>query len=105
MGMPLQCDRRAADAPLFPRSGEMLPVLCHSRPPPATARSGGLAQRCSTTGFNPAPWCMNNPAAASVRRFEDQRIRTEAGMPKLVIRLNTLHPIFASVRCAGRVRA
>ena len=46
---------------------------------------------------------MNSPAAASVRRIEDQRIRAEAGMSKLVIRLSTLHPIFASVRCVGRV--
>jgi hypothetical protein len=27
------------------------------------------------------------------------------GMPKLVIQFRTLHPIFASVRCVGRVRA
>ena len=50
-------------------------------------------------------WCMNRPAAASARRVDYQRIRTETGMPKLVIRLRTLHPIFASVRCLGRVRA
>ena len=29
---------------------------------------------------------------------EYQRIRTEVGMPKYVIRLSTLHPILASVR-------
>ena len=40
---------------------------------------------------------MNSRAAASVSRVEDQRIRAEVGMPKLVIRLSTLHPIFASV--------
>ena len=28
----------------------------------------------------------------------DHRIRTDAGMPSAVIRLSTLHPIFASVR-------
>ena len=50
-------------------------------------------------------WCMKRPAAASAHPVERQSIRTEAGMPKLVIRLSTLHPIFASVRCWGRLRA
>jgi hypothetical protein len=48
---------------------------------------------------------MDRLVAESVRRVEDQRMRTEAGMPKLVIRLSTLHPIFASIRCVDRVRA
>jgi hypothetical protein len=42
-------------------------------------------------------WCMNGLVAASVRQAGDQQIRAEAGMPKLVIQLSTLHPIFASV--------
>jgi 6-phosphogluconolactonase len=50
-------------------------------------------------------WCMNNPAVTSVRPVEYQRIRAEIGMPKLVIRLSTLYPIFASIRWLGRVRA
>jgi hypothetical protein len=43
-------------------------------------------------------WCMKAWPTASVRRVEYHRIRTETGMPKLVIRLSKLHPIFASVR-------
>jgi hypothetical protein len=31
-------------------------------------------------------------------RLRDQRTRAEAGMPRLVIRLSTLQPIFASIR-------
>ena len=50
-------------------------------------------------------WCMDSPAATSVRRVEYQQVRAETGRPRLVIRLSTLHPIFASVRCLGRVRA
>lgn len=52
-----------------------------------------------------ALWCTNGLVAASLRRVGGQRIRAEAGMPILVIRFSTLHPIFASVRCVGRVRA
>ena len=53
------------------------------------------------------PWyrCMKRAAAASAQSVEYQRIRAEAGMPKFVIRLSTLQPIFASVRCRGRLRA
>ena len=53
----------------------------------------------------PPLWCVNRSTPASVDRVEDQRIRAEAGMPNIVIRLSTLHPVFASVRCWDKVRA
>ena len=44
-------------------------------------------------------WCMNRPPLGSPPSgFASQTIRTETGMPSLVIRLSALHPIFASVR-------
>ena len=44
-------------------------------------------------------WCVNRPLVApSHSRLAYQRIRAETGMPSPVIRLSTLHPIFASVR-------
>jgi hypothetical protein len=43
-------------------------------------------------------WCMNKcTVVSSLFRFAYQRIRMAAGMPSLVIRFNTLYPIFASV--------
>ena len=73
-----------------------------STPKPTSFDASKLGNRGNSWGSE-ALWCVDNPAGASVRRFEDQRIRTEVGMPKLVIRLSALHPIFASVRCVGRV--
>jgi RNA polymerase sigma-70 factor (ECF subfamily) len=58
-----------------------------------------VAARPATINGLPAPWCMNSPVATPVRRVEYQRIRAETGMPKLVIRLSTLHRTCASVRC------
>jgi len=43
-------------------------------------------------------WCINGLPELPIFRPVYQTIRTEAGMPSLVIRLNTLHPIFASIR-------
>ena len=43
-------------------------------------------------------WCINRLPERPIFRSVYQTIRTEAGMPSLVIRLSTLHPIFASVR-------
>jgi hypothetical protein len=40
---------------------------------------------------------IGQPAVSSLPA-PDQTIRTETGMPSVVIRLRTLHPIFASVR-------
>jgi hypothetical protein len=43
-------------------------------------------------------WCMDTPAERSVPRCSAYLIRTDTGMPRLVIRFSTLQPIFASVR-------
>jgi len=46
-----------------------------------------------------ARWCMKDSAGRIFLSWHaDHRIRTDAGMPSAVIRLSTLHPIFASVR-------
>jgi hypothetical protein len=44
-----------------------------------------------------ALWCTNGMPELPILRSVYQMIRTETGMPSLVIRLSTLHPIFASV--------
>ena len=67
-------------------------------------KAGGFVAKYMGDGVL-ALWCMDGSVAPSVRPDGDQWIRAEVGMPKLVIRLSTLHPIFASVRCVGRVRA
>ena len=45
-----------------------------------------------------ASWCMETEGrGVFLLGFGPQTIRTETGMPSQVIRLRTLHPIFASV--------
>jgi metal-sulfur cluster biosynthetic enzyme len=46
-----------------------------------------------------ARWCMKESVRCIFPSWHaDHRIRADAGMPSAVIRLSTLHPIFASVR-------
>jgi hypothetical protein len=43
-------------------------------------------------------WCMNRPTVVPCSTLGYQTTRRVTGMPNQVIRLRTLHPIFASVR-------
>jgi len=57
-----------------------------------------LPPRVSGTMSSPR-WCMKESAGRIFLSWPaDHRIRADAGMPCAVIRLSTLHPIFASVR-------
>jgi hypothetical protein len=73
-------------AELASRTGRM------GRHPPLGFYIAGFGYRVVT------PWCMNRPAAALPAGCAHQTMRAETGMPSRVIRLSTLHPIFASVR-------
>jgi hypothetical protein len=72
--------------PLYARDGR--PSI-----PPEGLLSGLLLQ----VFYRVVAW-IEEPGGVFLPAFGYQAIRTETGMPSLVIRLRTLHPIFASVR-------